>query len=119
MPPDLKFVAFKKSADIPALVTNVAMYASELLGRLYIHAADSDMSWDELGTFALKTTGARQAICYGGGITVLKELAANPDVIFFVLDVTRPNTKKPDGVERTALHDVTDDQKAQVRFLAM
>lgn len=94
--------AFRKRSEIDEFKEKWEAYCPAVAGRVRIHAAEDDISWDELGVFALKTTGAVIALTFGGGGTVLKELKSTDDrVKFYVIPAHR---KKADGeVEAAAL----------------
>jgi len=91
LPTSIKLVAYKKQSDVPAFRGS---YTSTGLD-IEVREAPNDLSWDELGEYALRDTGATLALCFGCGGTVKKEFERMGSTVqFMYFPVTRQTKGK-------------------------
>eukprot|EP00041_Stephanoeca_diplocostata_P015674 m.299791 g.299791 ORF g.299791 m.299791 type:complete len:117 (-) comp20120_c0_seq2:259-609(-) len=101
MHPDVLLIAFKRQEEIPEFLAS--WDPTGIADRIVVYTCENSISYTVLGSVALSTTKATNVLCFGGGQTVLNECkAGSKDVLFRVVDVSRPNGSG-DGVERCSL----------------
>jgi hypothetical protein len=96
LPSATRLVAYKKKSGVAAFRASYSAPQASTVETPEVREAPDDLSWDELGEYALKDTGATVAVCFGGGETVRKEFERMGDRVTFVyFPVTR---KTKDGM---------------------
>lgn len=90
--PDQELVAYRKESGI---LSFMRCY-KPTLPDVGIVPAPNSLEWDELGLYALKDTGAKTVLTFGGGGTVKKEYDSlnDPTVQWHVVPVTRETKSK-------------------------
>ncbi len=102
LPATTRLIAYKKASEINQFRKSYWGRQAQGISELEVRAAPDDLSWDALGEYALRDTGATVAVCFGGGETVRREFERMGDRVTFVyFPVTRPS--KDGGVEECAL----------------
>lgn len=105
LPATTRLIAYKKASGISYFQKSYGDPHAQGITEPEVRSAPDDLSWDELGEYALKDTGATVAVCFGGGETVRKEFERMGDRVTFVyFPVTRKD--KDGGVEECALVDI-------------
>lgn len=119
LPATTRLIAYKKESGISHFRKSYWAPRAQGISEPEVRAAPNDLSWDELGEYALKDTGATVAVCFGGGGTVLKEFERMGDRVTFVyFPVTRKgkdgNTEQcalvgvPGAIDATAADDASE-----------